>query len=200
MRRMGIPKSEVDCIFMMLQEAAHRVPTGYGDSTSHCGGTVEETPMYEICQGNGAGPAIGAVLSSLYIQRKKGFGFYFFTPQSEKEVQVVGYAFVDDSDLGGERLKNGGNWQELLQKLQASVNIWEGSLSATSGAIVPQKSYWYLVDFQWSGGNWRYKKINKCQGNIRVRNIHGAMETLKMNEVGTAEETLGIHMAPDGNK
>jgi hypothetical protein len=34
----------------------------------------------------------------------------------------------------------------------------------------------------------------------QVRNIDGELETLKQNEVDFAEETLGIHMAPDGNR
>jgi len=99
-----------------------------------------------------------------------------------------------------ERLKNGGDWQAVLHSLQALVTTWEGSLSATSGAIVPQKSYWYLDDFQWSGGNWRYKNINECKGDIKVKSIYGELETLKRNEVNWAEETLGIHIVPDGNR
>jgi hypothetical protein len=92
MRRMGVPKSAVDCIFMTLQEANHRVHTGYRDFTASYGGNKENTPMHGICQGNGAGPAIWAILSSplLDIQREKGFGFYFFTPLSKQEVHFVG--------------------------------------------------------------------------------------------------------------
>jgi len=161
------------------------------------GGSKEDTPMHGICQGNGAGPAIWAVLSSplLDIQQEKGFGFYFFTPLSKQEVHFVGYAFVDGSILA-ERLKHGGDWQEVFQSIQASVTNWEGSLSAISGAIVPQKSYWYLVDFQWSGGNWRYKKVTECKGDVKVKNLLREFETFKRNEVTWAEETLGIHIAP----
>ena len=34
---MGIPQAVVDCMFSTLQEAAHRVRTGYGDSSSYYG-------------------------------------------------------------------------------------------------------------------------------------------------------------------
>jgi hypothetical protein len=38
--------------------------------------------------------------------------------------------------------------EEIWQALQQDVNTWEGSLSTTSGAIVPDKTFWYQVDFQ----------------------------------------------------
>ncbi len=79
----------------------------------------------------------------------------------------MGYAFVDNSDLV-ETLKEKGTFQDLIKSLRDAVNSWEGSLSATSGAIIPQKSYWYLVDFAWSGGSWRYKRVNECKGDIKL--------------------------------
>jgi hypothetical protein len=73
MRRMGVPKVAVGCIFTMLQEAIHRVRTGYGDPSDSYGGKPSGIPMHGICQGNGAGPAIWAVLSSpLMIYRGRG--------------------------------------------------------------------------------------------------------------------------------
>jgi hypothetical protein len=62
-QHMGIPQSSVDCMFSMLQEAVHRVPTGYGDSSSSYGGSMWIVPIHGIGQGNGAGPAIWAVVS-----------------------------------------------------------------------------------------------------------------------------------------
>jgi len=140
MRRMGVPKVAVDCMFTMLQEAVHRVRTGYGDSDVSYGGKPSGIPMHSICQGNGAGSAIWAVLSSplLDIQQKRGFGIYCFTPISQQEVRFVGYAFVDDSDLV-QMLECEGNYEELMAKMQQVVDGWEGSLAATSDAIVPKK-------------------------------------------------------------
>jgi hypothetical protein len=42
--------------------------------------------------------------------------------------------------------------EEVKSKLQEAVDRWEGVLSATGGAIVPEKTYWYLIDFCWHGG------------------------------------------------
>lgn len=139
MRRMGVPKPMVDCMFTTLQEVAHKVRTGYGNSTASYGGKANSTPMHGICQGNRAGPAIWAVLSSplLDIQRKKGFGIYLFTAISKTEINFVGYAFVDDSDLV-QTLSQGGDWQQ-------SITSWEGSLLATSGAIILKKTFWFSL-------------------------------------------------------
>jgi hypothetical protein len=84
MQWMGIPQALVDCMFTTLQEAAHRVRTGYRDSSSYYGGKVWAIPIQGIRQGNGAGPAIWAVVSTplLNIHREKGFGMDFITPIS----------------------------------------------------------------------------------------------------------------------
>jgi hypothetical protein len=74
MRRMGVPKPMVNCMFTTLQEAVHKVRTGYLDSTASYGGKANTTPLHGICQGNGVGAAIWAALSFplLDIQREKG--------------------------------------------------------------------------------------------------------------------------------
>jgi len=36
------------------------------------------------------------------------------------------------------------------------LTLWEQGLRATGGALVPEKSFWYLIDFQWQGSKWRY--------------------------------------------
>jgi hypothetical protein len=47
MQRNGVPKSAVDCLFTTLQNAEHRVRTGYGDSSSSYGGSNWSTPMHD---------------------------------------------------------------------------------------------------------------------------------------------------------
>lgn len=90
------------------------------------------------------------------------------------------------------------HYQDLIWQMQQMVDSCEGSLAATSGAIVPSKTFWYLVDF--SGGNWAYKKISECPGQITVRNITGERETLRRMDTNVAEQKLSIHLAPDGNR
>jgi len=101
MQRMGVPKAAVDCLFTTLQTAIHRVRTGYGDSKEHYGGQTWLIPFHGIGQGNGAGPAIWAVVSTplLNTLRKMGFGLNYITPISNTLIKFSGFAFVDDTDL-----------------------------------------------------------------------------------------------------
>jgi len=67
------------------------------------------------------------------------------------------------------------------------------------GALVPEKSFWYLIDLKWRSGHWSYMPK------------HTAVEPLEMNDhVGNclpllrlhtleARQTLGVYLAPDGN-
>jgi hypothetical protein len=75
MQRVEVPKNIINCLFTTLQEAIHRVRTGFRDSKDHYGGRVWLVPIHGIGQGNGAGPAIWAVVSTplLNVHREKGF-------------------------------------------------------------------------------------------------------------------------------
>jgi hypothetical protein len=160
MQRNGVPKAAVDCLFTTLQNASHKVRAGYGDSPSSYGGHTWITPMHGIGQGNGAGPAIWAVLSSplLNMLRTKGFGCEFISPFSKELIKFVGYAFLDDTDVLVSKPSMTSH-SVVTSSLQSAVDHWEGGLKATCGAIVPEKTFWYLIDFSWSAGNWHYKMI-----------------------------------------
>jgi hypothetical protein len=39
--------------------------------------------------------------------------------------------------------------------LPKAANKWEEALAATSGAIVPDKTSWFIMDFAWQEGFWQ---------------------------------------------
>jgi hypothetical protein len=160
MQRVGVPKNFINCLFTTLQEAVHQVRTGYGDSKKHYGGKVLLVPIHGIGQGNGAGPAIWAVVSTplLNVLRDKGFGCEIICPLSSEYFHFVGYAFVDDRDLIQSRLQE--DPEQARQQLQEAIDTWEFSLKATCGALVPEKQY----------GGW-----SVFVGMV----IHGAMQVYK---------------------
>ena len=82
MQRHGVPKVAVDCLFTTLQDAEHKVRTAFGDSSLSYGGNNWVVPIHGIGQGNGAGPAIWAVVSTplLNLLRSKGCGFKYISP------------------------------------------------------------------------------------------------------------------------
>lgn len=200
MQRNGVPKSAVECLFTTLQNATHKVRTRYGDSATYYGSTNWSTYMHGIGQGNGAGPAIWAVLSTpiLTMLRKQGFGCEFMSPISCKTFSFVGYSFVDDTDLIQSN-PSVSSYIDFLHSLQMSLDTWEGGLKATCGAIVPEKTFWHLIDFTLPPGSWKYKLIKDCLGSLFVNDIYGHRKEIRRFEVSHAETTLGVDLAPDGN-
>jgi len=109
----------------------------------------------------------------------------------------VGYAFVDDTDVIQSVLAE--NPLQAQQQLQEAINTWESSLKATCGALVPEKTVWWLVSFVWNGSSWQYATIQDSPGQLQVNDISDHRKTIKRLETHEAYETLGVFLAPDGN-
>jgi hypothetical protein len=62
-----------------------------------------------------------------------------------------------------------------------------------------QKSNWYLVNFKWTNGIWRYCYSSETPATLTVRDIKGNIEELTRLEPNEAKTTLGVDLAPDGN-
>jgi hypothetical protein len=199
MQRVGVPKNVINCLFTTLQEAIYRVRTGFGDSKEHYGGKVWLVPIHGIGQGNGAGPAIWAVVSTplLNVLRTKGFGCEIKSPLSSEYFRFVGYAFVDDTDLIQSQLQE--NPDQARRYLQEAIDTWEASLKATCGAIVPEKTVWWLVSFTWTGNSWSYAGIQDAPGDLYVNDISNTRKVVQRLEPHQAYETLRMFLAPDGN-
>jgi hypothetical protein len=84
--------------------------------------------------------------------------------------------------------------------MQQAIDHWEGGLKATGGALVPSKSYWYLIDFVWTGDAWRYATQDDIPGDISINKIDDSgREILQHYKANVAKETLGVFLAMDGN-
>jgi hypothetical protein len=79
------------------------------------------------------------------------------------------------------------------------LNAWQGGLHASGGAIVPEKSHWYWIDFNWQNGKASYKPISELSSQLMVLDSEGQMQPIRQLEPWKAERTLGVHLAPDGN-
>jgi len=143
-----------------LMAANHKVKSGYG--TSQCTyGADEFPPLQGISQGNGSGPAIWAVISALLItlMRTKNYGISFLSCLSMTALVLIGFAFVDDTDLFHVAKDPYTLAEELLPQAQAMLLDWEGYLAATGGDLEEEKDFWYMIDFKWSKNKWVYKTI-----------------------------------------
>jgi hypothetical protein len=201
MRRQGAPKNACKCMFWTLQKAVHKIRTAFGVSTKTHGGK-RDPPYQGLGQGNGCGPAGWALVSTPLINMMKtaGFGFSILTAMTLVSVAFICYAFVDDTDVVHVGRDVNTTGEEILLQMQDVVDHWEGGMKATGGALVPTKSYWYLVDFIWNGKKWVYATKDDVPGDISIRTVDGASRVdLQRYEVDHAEETLGVYLAMDGN-
>jgi len=131
------------------------------------------------------------------LMRQAGFYAQVITAISLQQRQMVGFAFVDDMDLcvaGPHVTEN-----NVVQQMQALVTQWEGTLRATGGALVPEKCFWYLLDYRYIGDKWQLATKAQHHGEITVHNSDGRLLTIPRLETSEACRTLGMKLAPDGN-
>ena len=57
-----------------------------------------------------------------------------------------------------------------LQEMQQAMNLWEGeSLRATGGGTLrADKSFWYLIDFEYQHNQWKYQKKQNMPVNFMI--------------------------------
>ena len=157
-------------------------------------------PIQGVGQGNGAGPQIWAVVSTpvFNMLRSMGFGAHLKATISGDRLEFVGFAFVDDADLIETARNTLETVQEVAARMQDSLTAWEGGLRATGGAIVPEKSHWYLIDFVWQDGFWRYVSLEETNFGLYVRDCDGNSKKIERLAASDARRTLGVRLAPDG--
>jgi hypothetical protein len=121
-------------------------------------------------------------------------GLFFHAALTGDEVRFVGYAFVDDTDLFASLDRSDATGSDVAAALQKSLDLWEGGIRATGGAIELDKSFWYLIDFVWHQGKWTYATIDDCPAELTVLDLKGVRKVLQRLPVSHAERTLGIRI------
>ena len=128
----------------------HQIRTMYGDyDITYGGDDIGDWDNYAqgVLQGNASGPTIWALISSIIFEilHKRGFAVKICTSISKQIFYMVGFAYVDDSDL----IQSGNNPIEVLESMQALMNNWSSLMGVTGGSISVEKSWWYLVEYIW---------------------------------------------------
>ena len=200
MRKVGIKKEAVKSMLEPVRRLEHTVRTAYGDSETTYGGMEWESDPSGVCQGNGAGPAIWAIVSSPLFEclREQGYGAELYSAISRRHFHMSGFAFVDDADTvqTGEL---GETTETVMEKAQEELNLWEELIRATGGGLEGDKSDFAVVNFQWRDGKWTYEQPSENQ-KLTVRNGDGEQEPLKQLGPSQARRTLGVWQAVDGNE
>jgi len=201
MYRCGVLKLALVCMFTTLQNLQHHVRMLYGDSTVWAGTDNWAVPVSGISQGNGAGPQIWAIVSTpiLDLLQQEGYGAVFKALASRDHIKFVGYSFVDDTDLiqTGPMLHS--TAADTLPLMQAALDLWNQGLSATGGALVPEKSFWYSINFKWKSSRWQYDKNAGANDQSMMTDHLNQWQPLMQLPTMEAHRTLGVYLAPDGN-
>jgi len=153
----GVHKLALVCMFSTIQQLQHHIRTLFGNSQISASTDLWAVPILGIGQGNGAGPQIWAIVSTLILDilREAGYRATFKLAISGSSVSFISYSFVDDMHLvqTGPHIDSAS--QEVLPLMQAALLLWKQGLRATGGALVPSKSFWYNIDFHWKGSHWQ---------------------------------------------
>ena len=151
-RNEGAPINPLLCMFGAIQGMTYFLRTTFGESTSSYGGR-QQVPFQGTCQGNGASPAMWLMISMylVLLAREEGHATKFTSAFSGITLMLIGFIFVDDTDLivMGQPHDDA---QVVITKMQQAIKFWNGILRVSGGALKPEKCYWYLAHFCWNNG------------------------------------------------
>ena len=136
----GLDYSTVHTLFQVMQKSLHCIKTGYGTLEPVYGD--ETVPLAGSGQGNGLGPTLWALISTVILIRCKrdGHGMKSITSITKLPIYFMGYLFVDDSDIvqGSDDVNTSG--ESLLPDFQEFMRQWNSSIRASGGAVCPKKT------------------------------------------------------------
>ena len=91
-------------------------------------------------------------------------------------------------------------FEEVARDMQQAIDRWEGGLKTTGGAIVPEKSWIYAMQFDEDiHGNMIMRKAEDIQTEFTVLDQHDIRQSLKTIDIHQGKETLGVYLSPNGN-
>jgi len=155
-QRLGAPPSVLCTIFSTIQLMKFFLQTAHGDLDNFYGGGTSLLPFQGVCQGNGVGPVIWLAVSLVLMNmvRHHGSSATFTTPISKLSTSLIGLIYVDDCDLFA--INSDSSWpQMVVDSLQQNINLWQGGLIVTGGALSPKNllGACFLCVLKESGGH-----------------------------------------------
>jgi len=130
MCKLSTQKTWCQSMIETLAKMKHHIQTAFGKSKTGSGHNDWGEPIAGIGQGNGAGPAIWAAVSTpLFIMQEDGFFAMMVSAISKQQLLLARFAFVDNTDLC---LTQEIHKTKLIHnKMQGTVTHWEGLLQAS---------------------------------------------------------------------
>ena len=199
LQRVGVRRSDIVSMFRTIERMIHKVCTAFGDSKDKYYADNPEyfLPVQGTGQGNGAGPSIWSILCSTIFEilHKEGYTSCFCYALSRGLYEICGFAYVDNCNL----FYLGNDADEIFKGLAGMIKLWDELMEVTGAAIAPEKCWWYLVEFTWHRGRWKYSN-QRHQFDLKVRDKTGEEQSIKYLPCDAAQEMLGVFLAPDGNQ
>ena len=119
----------------------------------------------------------------------------FCTSISRELFKLVGFAYVDDSDL----MQMGSDPVEVLSSMQSLIKSWGELMDVTGGALSIEKSWWYMIEYIWRRGKW--VAVDSGPGfDLVATTAAGEDISSKRLHAHESSKMLGIWIVPDGNK
>jgi len=200
-QRLGAPPSVLCTIFSTIQLMKFFLRTAHGDSDNFYGGGTSVLPFQGVCQGNGAGPAIWLAVSMVLMNMIKSHGSSatFTTPISKLSTSLIGLIYVDDCDLFAVN-SDSSRPQAVVDSLQKNINLWQGGLIVTGGALSPKKSSWCLLSMRPQGKRWLFHSVKSFPASITISD--GANPPLPIRRVEPHEgiAVVGVIQALSGTQ
>ena len=202
-KSLGVPTEPLISFFSTLQDVKYQTQTVYGKSEATFGGTEAgfTNKPQGAGQGNGAAAQMWTVVSTKMFEMLHSLGLAnsISTPISGQDLVLIGFAYVDDSDLFAYSTEQ--DRHATAKKMQRIIDSWEKSAKVTGGAIAPSKCWWYMLDFEWDENcEWRYVPLEgNSEITMHVNDHQGNREKLQCLGPTEAKEMLGIHLSPDGS-
>ena len=200
----GTPKQPLLSLFHSIQHMKYTTRTTYGDSERTFGGMAEGFHAHPqgFGQGNGMASQGWSGLSSKIFEvlHKQQCNTTFMTLISLEKLTLSGLSYVDDADMFSDA--DGTNdLDTTIDRMERTVDCWEGTAKSTGGAIKTNKSWWYLLHYQWdNNGNWSYGSNNPSQEySISCFNPKGEREDLEYLSPDEGKKMLGVHLTPKGS-
>ena len=72
-------------------------------------------------------------------------------------------------------------------------------MEVNGAAIATDKCWWYLVDFVWNGGKWKYQDAQDGR-TLKVRDKTNTIVNLKYLPCKKARKMVGVFLSPEGNQ
>ena len=163
-----------------LKLAEHRIKIGFG-VLEPAYGKEEEEPLMGLGQGNGVFCAALTLISSkmISVMKERGCGVNLVSAITKTLSEIAAFAYVDDADVHTCAPNVNMTGEELQSQFQGALDCWAKLLSSSGGELDPNKSNCYIIDFEWKGSKWEYRKMNDMLGEFYLLDKESTQHPLK---------------------